>query len=345
MGTAEAQALGLVLKWNEEEILFPSLRSLTWIESPRVGGLLPSIVAPSLRQLKLNFNPRRDICAAEISHILARLAEASPGIQIVDIENAHHTGPFPGDSLLRHTSMRRLTLTGNIVLSLQQFRDVLSLPRLEDLVANLPADAESDTPIEEVMASNLKKLRLGGTCSALTALFAHLKAPSLRELEVFAQEPRWEQYFEGHRDLVQAIAGSARRLRFLRYKSFQDSQSLEELVERGFSQEDWLRFAARTGMHSFWDVLRPLFPNTPPQPAAARRSEPGSSPGGPCAIERLVFHFWSPTEISPGDFSRVQTAFAGFIGACQWGETLASPGPEERRIVYTVRCTFDLEGT
>ena len=51
--TSEALALGLILKWDEEDILFPSLRSLTWMESPRIGGLLPFLAPPSLRQLKL----------------------------------------------------------------------------------------------------------------------------------------------------------------------------------------------------------------------------------------------------------------------------------------------------
>ncbi|PIL26075.1 hypothetical protein GSI_11829 [Ganoderma sinense ZZ0214-1] len=345
--TAEAQALGLVLKWNEEDVLFPSLRSLTWMESPRIGGLLPHLAPPSLRQLKLNFNPKRDIHPSEIDRILLRLAEASPDIQKIDIENAHQTGPFPGNSFLRYSSLRRLALGGNMAVSLQQLRDVLSLPHLVDLAAhldpNLPADADPRSP-SPVVAANLKKLRSGGTCRALTALFDQLEAPSLHELEIFADEPRWERYFEGHRNLVQAITGSADNLRFLRYRTFQDAQSLAERVQHEFSQDDWNRFATRTLARdrdrAFWDVLRPLFPSAPPP-----ISYSDGILDGPCTIERLVYDIWSPTEISSGDFSRVQAAFVGFKGFCQWGETLASVDPEERRIVYTARCTFELEGT
>ncbi|KAI1790904.1 hypothetical protein LXA43DRAFT_465834 [Ganoderma leucocontextum] len=64
------------------------------MESPRIG--VPYLAPPSLRQLKLNFNPRRDICPGEIGRTLAQLAAASPAIQKMDIENAHQTGPFPG---------------------------------------------------------------------------------------------------------------------------------------------------------------------------------------------------------------------------------------------------------
>lgn len=346
MGTAEAQALGLILKWNEEETLFPSLCSLTWMESPRIGGLLPYLTSPSLRHLKLNFNPRRDIHPSEIDHILSQLAGASPDIQRMDIENAHQIDPFPGNSFLRHSSLRRLALGTNMALSLQQLRDILSLPHLADLAAHLdpspPTDADPASPAHPVVAANLKRLRSGGTCRALTALFDHLEAPSLGELEVFAHEPRWERHFEGHRDLVQSIIGSSGNLHFLRYRSFQDSQSLAERIQQEFSHEDWLRFIARTSARDrpFWDVLHPLFPSAPPM-----ISYSDGILGGPCAIERLVFDMWSPTKISSGDFSQVETSFARFKGFYQWGETAASTNPEERRIVYTARCTFELEGT
>nr|VWP01854.1 Non-histone chromosomal protein 6 [Ganoderma boninense] len=348
--TAEAQALGLVLKWNEEEILFPALRSLTWIESPRVAGLLPYLAPPSLRQLKLIFNPRRDIRSSEIDQILCRLAETSPDIQKIDIENAHQIGPFPGNSFPRYSSLRRLALGGNMAVTLQQLRGALSLPHLADLTAhldpNLPADGDPATPNHPVVAANLKKLHSGGECRALTALFDQLEAPSLYELEIFADERRWERYFEGHRVLVQAITGSAYKLRLLRYRTIQDAQSLTDRIRHEFSQDEWDVFVARTPPHdrirAFWDVLRPLFPNAPP---------PISHSDGILhrrrTIERLVYDVWSPTEISSEDFSHVQTGFVGFRRFCGrvWPLASLNPDPEERRVVHIIRCTFELEDT
>ena len=84
----EALALGLILKWKDEQNLFPSLQVLTWMESPRVGGLLPYLGTPSLRQLTFNLNPRRDILPGEVDRILTQLAVGAPAIQGMVIEQA-----------------------------------------------------------------------------------------------------------------------------------------------------------------------------------------------------------------------------------------------------------------
>ena len=343
--TSEALALGLILKWDEEDILFPSLRSLTWMESPRIGGLLPFLAPPSLRQLKLNCNPRGDILPAEIGFILSQLATASPAIQKMDIVNGHQAGPFPGDSLHRHSSLRKLTLGGNMALSLQQLRDILSLPHLEDLTSDLDMDSlpagPVDAPTEPIVAPHLSKLHCGGTCHVLAALFADLDAPALRELEVFADEPRWEHHFDGHRQLVQAIAGSAPNIRFLRYWSFKDSKLLAKRVkERLPVQEGWTRFAASMATCPFGDILRQLFPS-PSRLQTSRHSFDSLYR----ALERLVFEIWSPAQLLPGDFEQIRMAFVGFKASTQWGETLASTDPEERRVLYTLRCTLELERT
>ena len=318
------------MKWNDEQSLFPSLGVLTWMESPRIGGLLPYLGTPSLRQLTFNLNPRRDILPGEVGRILTQLAAGAPAIQGIVIEQTDPIGSFPAEAMLRHASIRKLKFSENITLSLLQLQTLFSLPRLESLVSAIHSELETEPP-QALYAPSLKALRCTGSCETLSTLSSHLAAPLLAELEVICDEPHttYSDRLRGHRDLVRSIAGSslAGHLHSLHYGN-KDALSRGPGVFQGVIEEDWSALAthdATASAHALSDIISPLFPKT-------------SSPHVRAfSLERLTVDIWWPAEVPGADMARIRGGFGSTLRRNEFASYLTAPDGEEARTACRVR--------
>ena len=324
----EALALGLILKWKDEQNLFPSLQVLTWMESPRVGGLLPYLGTPSLRQLTFNLNPRRDILPGEVDRILTQLAVGAPAIQGMVIEQADPIGSFPAEAMLRHASIRKLRFSENITLSLLQLRTLFSMPRLESLVSTIQSELKTEPP-QALYAPTLKTLKCTGSCEALSMLCSHLAAPLLARLEVICDERRstYSDCLRGHRDLVRSIAGSslAGHLHSLHYGH---NEALSRSLYRGFLEEDWAALdTSRTpaSAHPLSDIISPLFPKTPSPHVRA------------FSLERLTVDIWWPAEVRDADMARIRGGFGSTLRSNEFSLYLTTPDDEDHGRACRVR--------
>ncbi len=181
------------------------------MENQTTDGLLLRLIPPSLQELELTINWRTP--SEQIHRLFTGLSHPVLSLRTVRINWWQPEQVLLDlDPLLNVTSIRYLTLKGNIVLGAGMLYKILSdlaLVSIQVTVRDLKAWNET------IHCGNLEELHCAGTCADIAALVTHLHAPNLT-LKLDIVDAHFDR--TAHSRLCQTLLGFTLRSLQLRYK-------------------------------------------------------------------------------------------------------------------------------
>ncbi|TFK92883.1 hypothetical protein K466DRAFT_658912 [Polyporus arcularius HHB13444] len=205
-----------ILSTNNGTTFLPALLSLSWVENQTTDGLLLRLIPPSLQELELTINWRTP--SEQIHRLFTGLSHPVLSLRTVRINWWQPEQVLLDlDPLLNVTSIRYLTLKGNIVLGAGMLYKILSdlaLVSIQVIVRDLKAWNEI------IHCGNLEELHCAGPCADIAALVTHLHAPNLTtaDLRLDIVDAHWHFDRTAHSRLCRTLLGFTLRSLQLRYK-------------------------------------------------------------------------------------------------------------------------------
>ncbi|RPD82172.1 hypothetical protein L226DRAFT_528367 [Lentinus tigrinus ALCF2SS1-7] len=170
--------LHLLLERNGGAPLLPSLRSLSWSWASVEDAYLPSMVCPSLSELRIVYHVSHSDQESLLT-VLRCLQDASPHLATFTLQVLDDAGHWLVDEMVQLQSLRKINFSPT--LSLEDVHALLTMPNLASLNARVSGECETDV---FMTASSLHVLELHGSSPDISRLFATLNLPSLESLEL-----------------------------------------------------------------------------------------------------------------------------------------------------------------